>query len=72
MNVKVEMHKCRGTVSRNVCLDTVNYLIEKVERRTRKPWITLEMISKMEGGSGRMSTTKREGRKEGQKIEEIN
>jgi hypothetical protein len=29
-------------------LDTMNDLVGKVERRARKPWITQEMISKMD------------------------
>jgi hypothetical protein len=41
------MWKCSGTISRCV-LDTVSGLVGKVERRARKPWITQEMISKMD------------------------
>jgi hypothetical protein len=33
-------------------------LVGKVDRRARKPWITQEMISKMD----EMSTTKKKGR----------
>jgi hypothetical protein len=41
------MWNCSGTISRNV-LDTMSDLVGKVERRARKPWITQEMISKMD------------------------
>jgi hypothetical protein len=34
-------------------------LVGKVERRGRKPWITKNMISKINKGSGRISTTKK-------------
>jgi hypothetical protein len=30
-------------------LDTVSNLVGKVEKRARKPWITQEMINKMDG-----------------------
>jgi hypothetical protein len=42
-------------------LDTVCDLVGKVEKRTRKPWITQEMIDKMDERrkEGRMSTLKK-------------
>jgi hypothetical protein len=40
------MSKCSGTIYRNV-LDTISDLVAKVVKRARKPWITQEMISKM-------------------------
>jgi hypothetical protein len=43
-------------------LDTVSDLVGKVDRKARKPWITQEIIKWMKEGSGRMSTTKKEGR----------
>jgi low affinity Fe/Cu permease len=42
----------------------VNYFIEKVERRTRKPWITLEMISKMDGRRKWKNVNNEKGRKD--------
>jgi len=30
-----------------MCVDTISVLVGKVERRARKPWITQEMMSKM-------------------------
>ena len=43
-------------------LDTISDLVGKVEKRARKPWITQEMISKMdERRNGRMSTLKKAG-----------
>jgi uncharacterized protein YneF (UPF0154 family) len=42
-------------------LYAVSDLVGKVERRAKNPCITQEMISKMmNGGSGKMSTTKKE------------
>jgi len=44
-------------------LHIVSDLVEKVEKRTRKPWITQDMISKrMKEGNGRMLTLKKAGR----------
>ena len=42
-------------------LDTVSDLVGKVEKKAIKPWITQEMISKMDEreGTGRMSTMKK-------------
>jgi len=43
-------------------LDTISDLVGKVEKRARKPWITREMISKMdERTNGRMPTLKKAG-----------
>jgi hypothetical protein len=47
-------------------LDTLSVLVGKVEKRIIKPWITQEMISKMdEKGNGRISTLKKAGRTNG-------
>jgi hypothetical protein len=47
-------------------LDTLSDLVGKVEKRARKPWITQEMISKMDKkGNRRMSTLKKLGRTTG-------
>jgi hypothetical protein len=44
-------------------LDTISDLVGKVEKRARKPWITQEMISKMdERRKWKMSTLKKAGR----------
>jgi hypothetical protein len=44
-------------------LDSMSDLIGKVERRARKPWVTQEIIIKMENKeSGRMTSTNTEGR----------
>jgi hypothetical protein len=58
--VKAGVWKCGGTVSRHL-LDAVSDLVEKVDRKARMPWMTQEMISKMNKGSGRVSTMKKEG-----------
>jgi hypothetical protein len=42
-NVEVQWNSIKKCV-----LDTMSDLVGKVERRTRKPWITQEMISKMD------------------------
>jgi hypothetical protein len=42
-NVEVQWNNIKKCV-----LDTMSDLVGKVERRGRKPWITQEMISKME------------------------
>jgi hypothetical protein len=59
----------QATVNRNVegqwsnikkcLLDTMSHCVGKVEKRARKPWITQETISKMEG-NGRVSILKKE------------
>jgi hypothetical protein len=36
-----------GTISKRV-LDIMNDLVGKIERRARKPWITEEMVSRMD------------------------
>jgi hypothetical protein len=42
-NVKVQWNKIKECV-----LDTLSDLVGKVEKRTRKPWITQKMISKID------------------------
>ena len=42
------MLKCSGKNIKECVLDTVSDLVGKVEKRARKPWITQEMISKMD------------------------
>jgi hypothetical protein len=44
-NVEVQWNNIMECV-----LDTLSDLVGKVERRARKPWITQEMISKMDEG----------------------
>jgi hypothetical protein len=46
LNVKVGILKCSGNTKECV-LDTMRYLVGKVEKRARKPWITQEMITEM-------------------------
>jgi hypothetical protein len=46
-DVKVEKWKCTGTISRNL-LGSMSDLVEKLERRTRNPWITQEVIGQMD------------------------
>ena len=41
------MSKWAGTIKECV-LDTISVLVGKVQKRARKPWITQEMISKMD------------------------
>jgi len=49
-NVEVQWNNTKECV-----LDTISDLVGKVEKRTRKPWITEEIISKMDGkGNGGM------------------
>ena len=47
MDVTVGMSKWAGTIKECV-LDTISVLVGKVQKRARKPWITQEMISKMD------------------------
>jgi hypothetical protein len=62
-NVEVQWNNIKKCI-----LDPVGDSVGKVERRARNPWITQEIISKMdERRSGKMSTTKKEGRKERRK-----
>jgi hypothetical protein len=57
-NVKMQWNNIKDCV-----LGTISDLVGKVEKRVRKPWITQEMISKMdERRNGRMSTLKKAGR----------
>ena len=44
-------------------LDTLSDLVGKVEKRARKPWITQEMISRMDERRKRKNVNTKEGRK---------
>ena len=44
-------------------LDTISDLVGKVEKRARKPWITQEMISKMDGRKKLKNVNTEEGRR---------
>ena len=61
-NVEVQWNNIKECV-----LDTLSDLVGKVEKSARKPWITQEMISKINEmkGNGRMSTLKKAGRNTG-------
>ena len=60
-NVEVQWNNIK-----ECALDTLSDLVGKVEKRARKPWITQEMISKMdEKGDGRTSTLKKAGKTTG-------
>ena len=48
LNVTVEMSKCSGKNIKECVLDTISDLVGKVEKRARRPWITQEMISKID------------------------
>jgi hypothetical protein len=51
LNMKVQLTNIKKCV-----LDSMNDLVVKVKGKARKPWITQQMINKMENkGSGRMS-----------------
>jgi hypothetical protein len=41
-------------------LDTMSDYVAKVEKTARKPWITLEIISKINEGNGRVPIMKEE------------
>ena len=45
--IETWLHYCCCVVS-HCMLDTISDLVDKVENRARKPWITQEMISKKE------------------------
>jgi len=49
-------------------LDTISYLVGKVETRARKPWITQEMISKMDERRKWKNVNTEEGRKNYQRL----
>ena len=44
-------------------LDTISDLVGKVEKRARKPWITQDMISKMDERRKRKNVNTEEGRR---------
>ena len=54
-NVEVQWNNMKKCV-----LDTISDLVRRVKRRARQPWITQEIISKMDEWSARMSKTKKE------------
>jgi hypothetical protein len=56
-NVEMQWNSIKKCV-----LDIVSDLAGKVKRKARKSWITLEMISKLNSGGGRVSIVKKEGR----------
>ena len=53
---------------RECVLDTLSDLIGKVEKRAREPWITQEMISKMDKRSKWKNVNTEEGRKNYQRL----
>ena len=57
-NVEVQGNKIKECV-----LDTIIYLVGKVEKSARKPWITQEMISKMDERMKWKNVNTEEGRK---------
>ena len=57
-NVEVQWNNVQECV-----LDTISDLVGKVEKRTRKPWITQEMISKMDERRKWKNVSSEEGRK---------
>jgi len=57
-NVEVQWHNIKKCV-----LDTLSDLVGKVEKIARKPWITLEMISKMDERRKWKNVNIEEGRK---------
>jgi type I site-specific restriction endonuclease len=57
-NVEVQWNNIKKCV-----LDTVSDLVGKVERRARKPWITQEMISKIDERRKWKNVNNEEGRK---------
>jgi hypothetical protein len=57
-NVEVQWNNIKKCV-----LDTMSDLVGKVERRARKPWITQEMIRKMEERRKWKNVNNEEGRK---------
>jgi hypothetical protein len=60
-NVEVQWNNIKECV-----LDTLSDLVGNVEKKARNPWITQEMISKMdERRYGRMSIVKKAGRTNG-------
>jgi hypothetical protein len=59
-NVEVEWKDIKKYV---YVLDTMSDLVGKVERRARKPWITQEMISKMDERRKRKNVNNEKGRK---------
>jgi len=57
-NVEVQWNNVKGCV-----LDTISDLVGKVEKRTRKQWITQEMVSKMDVRRKWKNVNTEEGRK---------
>jgi hypothetical protein len=57
-NVEVQWNNIKECV-----LDTISDLVEKVEKRARKPWITQEMISRMDERRKLKTVHTEEGRK---------
>jgi hypothetical protein len=57
-NVEVQWNNIKGCV-----LDTLSDLVGKVEKRARKPWITQEMLSKMDERRKWKNVNTEEGRK---------
>jgi hypothetical protein len=58
VNVEVKLNNTNERV-----LDTISDLVRKVEKRARKPWITQEMISKMDERRKWKNVNTKEGRK---------
>jgi len=58
MNVEVQWNNIK-----KCDLDTLSDLVGKVEKRARKPWITQEMISKMDKRRKWKNVNTEEGRK---------
>ena len=62
LDVKVGMSKGNGAIYRNV-IDTISYVVEKVDKRARKPWFTQEMINKIDERKKLKNVSTEEGRK---------
>ena len=60
---EVGMLKCSGKNIKECVLDIITDLVGKVEKRARKPWITQEMISKMDERRKWKNVNTEEGRR---------
>ena len=59
-NVKVEMY-CNNI--KKCALHTLNFLVGKVDRRARKPWVTQKMISEMDARRTWKTVNNEQGRR---------
>jgi hypothetical protein len=62
LEVNLGAIKCGSAVEQYQEMYAISNFTGEMDRKARRPWMTQEIISKMNKGIGRVSTMKKEGR----------